>query len=149
MKNYSDKIFVEQLRAIRFLDYSNYTCVYDTYQDFVTKFLSVIDFVAPIRTFKVKSNTKPWFVIDALNTMWNCDKHYRKLKQARNKIDKGNFKCAKLLLKKVINNNKKLYFKEKIAENRNNPKELWQTLKSLGMPSKGEMQSKISLKRMV
>ena len=48
VKNYSDKFFKEQLRAITFLDYSNYTCVNDTYQDFVTKFLSVTDFLTPI-----------------------------------------------------------------------------------------------------
>ena len=34
----------------------------------------------------------------------------------------------------------------KIAENKNNPRELLRTLKSLGMPSKGENQSKISIK---
>ena len=43
----------------------------------------------------------------------------------------------------MIKNKKKLYFEEKIAENRNNPKELWRTLRFLGMPSKGGMQSKI------
>ena len=48
MKNCSDEIFVKQVRAIKFLDYSNYTCVTDAYQEFVTKFLSVLDFVAPI-----------------------------------------------------------------------------------------------------
>ena len=35
----------------------------------------------------------------------------------------------------MIYNKKKLYFEENIAENKNNPKELWQTLKFLGMPS--------------
>ena len=39
------------------------------------------------------------------------------------------------LLKK---NKKKLYSEEKIAEKDNNPKELWQIPKSLGMLSKGE-----------
>ena len=58
MKNYLDEIFVEKLRAIKFPDYSNYTCVNDAYQDFITKFLSVINFVASIRTLRVKSNTK-------------------------------------------------------------------------------------------
>lgn len=38
-------------------------------------------------------------------------------------------------IKKVINNNKKLYFEGKIVENKNNPKKLWRTLKSPGMPS--------------
>ena len=112
MKSYSDETFVEKLRAIKFPDYSNHTCVNDAYQDFVTKFLSVIDFVAPIRTLRVKSNTKAR----------NRDKHYRKVKHSGKEIGKRNFKCAKLLLQKVINNKKKLCFEEKIAENRNNPK---------------------------
>ena len=114
-----------------------------TYQEFVTKFLSVIDFVAPIRTLRVKSNTKPWFYIDVLNAIRNCDKHYRKFKRSGKETDKGNFKYVKLLFKKVINSKKKHCFVEKITENMNNPKELWRTLKSLGMSFKGEMQSKI------
>ena len=41
------------------------------------------------------------------------------------------------LLKKLLITSKKLYFEEKITENKNNPKELWRTLKSLGMAFKG------------
>ena len=40
-------------------------------------------------------------------------------------------------LKKLLITSKKLYFEEKITENKNNPKELWRTLKSLGMAFKG------------
>ena len=59
MKNYSDRIFAEQLRVIKLPDYSNYNSVKGAYQDFVTNFLSVIDFVAPNGTLKrVKLNTK-------------------------------------------------------------------------------------------
>ena len=50
---------MEQLRAVKFPDYSNYECVNDAYQGFVTKFLSVTDFVAPVTTLRVKSNAKP------------------------------------------------------------------------------------------
>ena len=50
MKNYSEDIFVEQLRLIKFPDYSNDTCVNDAYHDFVTQFLSVTNFVAPIKS---------------------------------------------------------------------------------------------------
>ena len=39
--------------------------------DFVTKFLYAVDSVSPIRTLKVKSNTKPWFDIDTLNAIRN------------------------------------------------------------------------------
>ena len=80
------------------------------------------------RTLRVKSNTKSWFDIDVLNAIQNYYKHYRKLKQSGKEIDKGNFKCAKLLFEKVFYNKKKFYFEEKIAENRNNSKQLWWTL---------------------
>ena len=50
IKNYSDEIFVEKLRSIKFPDYSNHTCVIDACQDFVTKFLSEADSVSPIIT---------------------------------------------------------------------------------------------------
>ena len=35
---YSDEIFVEQVKGMKFPDYSNYTCVKDVYQDFVKSF---------------------------------------------------------------------------------------------------------------
>ena len=48
----------------------------------------------------MKPNTKPWFNIDILNAIQNRDNHYKKFKRSGKEIDKGNFKCAKLLLKK-------------------------------------------------
>ena len=59
-------------------------------------------------------------------------------KTAINNIKNSNNQ-AKFSLKKVINNKKKFYFKEKIGENKNNAKELWRTLKSLGMLSRGNL----------
>ena len=74
----------------------------------------------------MKSNAKPWFDIDVLNAIRNHDKHYKKFKLSGRKTDKGYFKYARLALEKIVNNKKKLYFEEKIAENKNNLKELWQ-----------------------
>ena len=55
MKNYSDEIFVDKLRSIKFPDYSDHTCVNHAYQDFITKFLFEADSVSPVRTLRVKS----------------------------------------------------------------------------------------------
>ena len=54
-----------------------------------------------------------------------------------------------LLLKRVINNKKKLSFEEEIGEKKINPKAHWRTLKCLGMPFKRWRQRKISLKENV
>ena len=40
---------MEKLRSIKFPGYSNYASVNDAYQDFVTKFLFVIDFLQQLK----------------------------------------------------------------------------------------------------
>ena len=102
MKNHSYEIFVEELISVKYPDYSNHTCVNDAYQDFATKSLSVVNFVVPIRTLRVKPNIKPWFDIDILNDFLNFYTNYKKYKRSGKEINKSNFKCAKLLLKKTI-----------------------------------------------
>ena len=98
MKYCSDEILVDKLRSTKFPDYSNHTYENDVYKGFVTKFSSPVD--SPIRTLRVKSNTKPWFYIDVLNATRNCDKLYKKYEQSYKEINKDNFKYAKLSLKK-------------------------------------------------
>ena len=100
MKNYSDEIFVEQLKSIKFPEYSIFAFMNDAYRDLGTKFLSVIDFVAPITDLRMRSNNKPWFDICGLNAICNRDKHQSKFERLDKEIDKGNFKHAKFLLKK-------------------------------------------------
>ena len=75
MKNYSDENLLEDLRSKKFIDYSNYKYVDNAYQDFVTTVSSVANFVLPIRTLRVKSNTKPLFDIDVFNTFRNRSEH--------------------------------------------------------------------------
>ena len=47
----------------------------------------------------------------------------------------------------MILKKKKSYFEEELGKNRNKPKELWKTLKSLGLSSDKARQSKISLNK--
>ena len=69
MKNYLDEIFVEKLRSIEFTNYSNHTCVNDDYQDYISNFLHAFNSVVPIKTIRVKSNTRHPFNIDVLNAI--------------------------------------------------------------------------------
>ena len=54
--------------------------------------LSAVHSVSPIRTLRMKSNTKPWFDIDVLNAVRNRNKHYKKMKQSGRDTEKDNFK---------------------------------------------------------
>ena len=55
-------------------------------------------------------------------------------------------KAAKISLKNIIQKKKRTSFQDKLKEISNSSKELWKTLKSLGMNSKNVNQSKICLK---
>ena len=50
-------------------------------------------------------------------------------------------------LQKMILKKKKCYFEEELGKNMSKPKELWKTLKSIGLSSDKARQSKIYLKR--
>ena len=75
------------------------------------------------------------------------DKLFKKFKYAGLETDKDNFKVAKMHLQKMILKKKKSYFEEELGKNRNKPKELWKTLKSLGLSSDKARQSKIYLNK--
>ena len=53
--------FLEILREIVFLNYLTYTCVNDAYSDFIYRFVEAINFIAPSKKIRVKTNSKPWF----------------------------------------------------------------------------------------
>ena len=56
----------------------------------------------------MKSNTKPWFDIEALNAIRDRDEHYKKFKQSGKETDEGNLKYVKLSLKKLLRRRKTL-----------------------------------------
>ena len=95
---------------------------------------------------RVKANSKPWFDNQIVSAIQRRDKLYKKFKHSGLETDKDNFKVTKMHLEKMILKKKKSYFEE-LGKNRNKPKELWKTLKSLGLSSDKTRQSKISLKK--
>ena len=60
----------------------------DIYRDFARKYLHVVDSISRIRTIRVKSKSKRWFDIDALNTIQDLDKQYKQLKLSSKEIEK-------------------------------------------------------------
>ena len=64
------------------------------------------------------------------------DKFFKVFKKTRVHINKELYKKAEYAAQKLIAGKKEAFSDEKLSENVSNPKELWNTLKSLGMPNK-------------
>ena len=63
-----------------------------------------------------------------INTIRNCDKHYKSFKKSGKETDKHNFKYAKVLLSKILIIRKNFALREKIQKRRTVPKnsgKLW------------------------
>ena len=134
-EKYSTKKFLKILREIIFPNYLTYTCVNDAYSDFIYRFVGAINFIAPSKKIRVKANSKPWFDNQIVSAIQRRDKLYKKFKHSGLETDKDNFKVAKMHLQKMILKKKKSHFEEELVKNRNKPKELWKTLKSLDLSS--------------
>ena len=124
-----------------------YTSVNYSFSDFIYRFVEAINFIAPSRKIRVKANSEPWFDNQIVSAIQRRDKLYKKFKHSGLETDKDNFRVAKMHLQKMILKKKKSYVEEELGENRKKPKELWKTLKSLGLSSDKAGQSKIYLKK--
>ena len=138
---------MEILREIVFPNYLTYPCVNDAYSDFIHRFAEAINFTAPSKKIRVNAISKLCFDNQIVSAIQRQDKLYKKFKHSGLKTDKDNFKVAKMLLQKMILEKKKSHLEEELGKNRNKPKELWKTLKSLGLSSGKPRQSKIYLKK--
>ena len=68
-------------------------------------------------------------------------------KKTRLHVDHVNYRKSRNQVKNLIKRKKRNYIKEKLTENIGNSKELWKTLKKLGLPSKKDGQTKICLEK--
>ena len=73
------------------------------------------------------------------------NKLFKKFKSSRLDIDWEIYKEARKDVHRTIKQKKNQYLEEKLSENIVKPKQLWQTLKSLGLPNKENSPSNMCL----
>ena len=147
LKNYSQSLYLEKLNEINFPDYSKFTDINDAYSDFTGRVTSVIDQIAPMKEIRVKNNSQDWFDAEIHEEIEMRDKLLAKFKKSRNSTDHENYKKARNKVQYLINDKKKTFVVGKLNENIGKPKELWKSLKSLGLPSKQASPSTICLEK--
>ena len=96
--------------------------------------MRVIDKFAPFKTKRVKGNSQNWFDGEVLESIALRDKLFKKFNHSKLNVDKeisnkARNKSHRLILRKK----KRVYFENKLKENIAKPKDLWKTLKSLGL----------------
>ena len=95
------EIFNQKLSEVQFPDYSSFENVNEAYADISSKLIGVIDSIAPLKQIRLKTNTKPWFVIEVLEKIRIRKKSRKKYKKFGLQIDFDIFKNVQKLAKKV------------------------------------------------
>ena len=94
----------------------------------------------------IKNNTAEWVDEEVLEGIKTRDKLFRKFKKSKSNIDNTNYKKSRNHLQVLIKRKKRNFVSQKLTENISKPRELWKSLKKLGLPSKNGPTSKICLK---
>ena len=108
--------------------------------------IEVVHNIAPLKTARIKNTSNEWFDREIAEKLSIRDKLFKKFKSSRLNIDWEIYKEARNDIQRTIKEKKKQYLEEKLSENIAKPKELWQTLKSLGLPNKKNSPSNMFLK---
>ena len=147
MKRYSKPLWLQKLRSLQYPDYSSYDDVDAAYSDFIEKTITAIDEVAPFKQICVKGSTSEWMDEEILQGINRRNKCFQKFKKSGLHEDNLNYKSARNHIQNLIKSKKRNFFSTKLTENAGKPKELWKTLRKLGVPSKEHSMSTISLKK--
>ena len=95
--------------------------------------MSVIAKVAPIKERRVKQNSQEWFDGEIADEIKNRDKLFKKFKKSKLHIDKDIYNVARYKVRKMIFDKNRSFFEKKLSESIGKPKDLWKSLKSLGL----------------
>ena len=145
-KNYRPDLFIKELSSLKFPNYESFNDVNAAYSDFSDKFLQTINKIAPIGEIRVKNNTEEWFDDEIHQAITSREKLLEKFKKSKNHLDEIQYKESRLFVQNLVKTKKRKFFENKLKQNIGNPKDLWKTLKTLGLPKKTVSSSSICLK---
>lgn len=147
MRNYDVSVFKEQLRNVNWFNVLNSEDIDKAWLEFKKLFLDVLNIIAPVKSVRVKQKSEAWFNGEILHLLGERNRAFVKFRKSKLDADYVMYKGLRNRCKNLIESCKKGFIKEKIESNSNNAKDLWKTLKNMGLTMKGNSESsKIGLK---
>ena len=146
LKHYTVNLFVEGLQKVNFSSYERFSCIVATYTNFLNKLMKVVNEIAPSKDIRIKCNSQEWFDRKIAELIHAREKMFLKFEKSKLHINEENYKKVKYQVQNLIRKKKSEFYETNLRQKINKPKELWKTLKSMGLPSKAVPASNICLK---
>ena len=139
-------MFAESLRKVNFLNYERFSNIDAAYTDFLNKLMKVINEIAPSKVIRIKNKNQDCFDREVADLIHVRGKLFLKFKKSKLHIDEGIYKKNKNQAQKISKKKKRHFYEINLKQKINKPRELWKTLKSMGLPFKAASASSICLK---
>ena len=135
MYDYSIESFHAILELGNWQEILNYTTCDEAWLSFKCKFLGILNKVAPVKLVRIKQGTDPWMTGEVLHLIHEVNRSLQQFKKTKSNewYDKYVYLRNQVQIKKT--QAKSDYYVNKVEENKNQPKKLWETLKTLGTSS--------------
>lgn len=101
---------------------------------FNSRYMAVVNELAPIKSFRAKHKMVPWMSPEIIKLMTDRDKAHRKFKSTKDPEDYESFRKLRNKTKQELRNSKVRYYHE-LFDNHTDPRKLWCDIKSLGVGS--------------
>ena len=108
--------------------------------------MKVIYEIAPSKEIRIKNNNQGRFDREVADLIHVREKLFLKFKKSKLHIDEEIYKKIRSQVQKLIKKKKRNFYEINLNQKINKPKELWKTLKSMGLSSKAASASNICLK---
>ena len=116
------------------------------YTDFLNKLMKAVNEIAPSKEIRIKNNMQGQFDREIAELIHARKKLFKKFKKSKLHTDEENYKKVKYQVQNLIRKKKREFYETNLRQKINKPKELWKTLRSMGLPSKAVTASNICLK---
>ena len=135
LKKYSAEFFTNALKTVQFPNYNIFSNINFAYSNLLNKISNIIDNFAPIKKIRIKNNTQDWFYNETAEAIAIREKYFKKFKKSNLQMDYNFYIEVKYNIQKLTKQKKIESFNTKLTENIGKPKELWKSLKTLGLAS--------------
>ena len=146
LKHHTVHLFFKKIQKFDFSNYERFSCTDATYIDFLNKLMKNVNEIVPSKEIRIKNKTHEWFDREISEFIHALEKFLVKLKKSKLRIDEENYKKVKYQVQNLIRKKKREFYETNLRQKINKSKELWKTLKSMGLPSKTVTASNICLK---
>ena len=145
MKNYNVEKFIGSLVQAGWSTVFTAVTVNEAWENFKIIVLKVIDNIAPVKQIRLKQRTEPWLTAEILELIKIRDMFLYKFRKEKNSDFYKQFCFYRNKVQKEVKTAKSDFLSNKIEENKNNPKKLWEQIKSLGYINKSKSSPNIVL----